>query len=179
MKKNICVTGLLSNYVEDITKELADDFDLFYANVVKMLEFDIIDIHNTISICGLEYYKKLLFKKIKELSTYDNTLIFLNNYILQYPECKKYIQDNYVTVYLEFSEKKYYELIKNENLTELEEKLEKGVFKPRNKHFASLCDIRIKCKNKDKKGIIDSISKSLIKYYNKERKNEYSKKSSK
>ena len=77
MKKNICVTGLLSNYVEDITKELADDFDLFYANVVKMLEFDIIDIHNTISICGLEYYKKLLFKKIKELSTYDNTLIFL------------------------------------------------------------------------------------------------------
>ncbi len=167
MKNCICITGLAGKFTENITKKLAKELDLYYANVINMLEFDIIDIRNTINICGLDYYKKLVAKKLKELTTYENDIVYLNYYILQYSECRPVIREKFITIYLDLPEQRYAKLIEDENLTELEAKLEKGVYKPRNKHFSSICDIIVKCKNKSETDIVNSIKKEIINYYKK------------
>ncbi len=167
MKSTICITGLADNYSERITQLMADELNLFYANIIKMLEFDIVDISKTIKICGMNYYKELIAKKLKEVSTFDNTIAYLNYYVLQYDTCIEIFKKKYITIYLQVSEKEYSNFLKDDNVTELEYKLEKSVFKPRDKYFSSKCDIVVKCKNRTEKEVVELIKKELRKYIEK------------
>lgn len=164
MKSNICITGLLNNYSSNVAKKLADDLELFFADIIKMIEFDIIDIGTTINILGMEYYKKLLNKKLKEVSMYENTVTYLNYYVLNYDNCKENLK-NYLTIYLQVDEEFYNRELLNEDKTQLENKLEKGMFALRNKHFASKCDIVINCIGKNEKQIVREIRKKIIDYF--------------
>lgn len=165
--KNICITGLLNNYTVDITKKLSDSMEMFFADIIKMVEFDIIDIGSTINILGLDYYKKLLYKKLREVSTFENTITYINYYIMNYDECKDILKD-YITVYLEVDEKFYDKNLIDENKTELEVKLEKKVFKLRNTHFSKQCDIVIKCLNKTDEQIVAEIKNKILGFCAKE-----------
>jgi len=159
MKSTICITGLANNYSERITQLLADKLGLFYANIIKMLEFDIVDISSTIKICGMAYYKDLIAKKLKEVSTFDNTIAYLNYYVLQYDTCVDLFKKKFLTIYLQVSEKDYSKYLKDDNVSELEYKLERSIFKPRDKYFSSKCDIIIKCKNKTDDEVVENNSK--------------------
>ncbi len=179
MKNNICITGLLSKYTEEIAIDLAVALDTNYASLVSMVEFDIVDISDTINVCGLDYYKNIVAKKLKELASFTSTTIFANYYMLQYEGCKKTLKEDLLTIFLDTGEKVYAEKIKNENLTDLEAKLEKGAYKVRTKYFSKNADIVAKVKGKTKEEIIQNIIKQVFRYYSKEvKKNENRKKSS-
>ena len=100
--------------------------------------------------------------------------------MLQYDECKNIVKNDLLTIYIDVGEKLYNEKLKDENLTELEIKIEKGAYKVRNKYFSKNADIVIKAKDKTQTQIIQNIIKTVFKYYSKEvKKNEARKKSSK
>ena len=165
MKKNICITGLLSGYSEHIAELLAKDLDVFFADVLKMVQFDIVDVSNTIELCGVDYYKELISKKLRELSKFDDVIIFCQYYYLQYSTCKKMFRKNLITVYLDLDEQDFNKKIQKEKLTQLEAKLEKGAYKVRNKFFAKNCDIVIKCSQKDDIEVVELIKNALLLYY--------------
>ena len=93
MKKNICITGLLTKYSENITEQFAKEMESFYANVLKLVQFDIVDISNTIELCGVLYYKELVGKKLKELSKFNDVVIFCNYYFVQAKELRKIFEN--------------------------------------------------------------------------------------
>ncbi len=171
MKNNICVTGLLSKYTENIAKQLSQALETNFANLISMVEFDIVDISNTINVCGLDYYKDIVAKKLKELATFENTTIFANYYLLQYDNCKSIFRNKLLTIYIDAGEKYYDNRLKEENLSELEAKLEKGTYKVRNKFFSKQCDIIVRTKDKSDKEIVEMIIKQVFKFYSKEVKN--------
>ena len=84
MKNTICVTGLAGKYSEKIAQILADELKSFYANIIKMLEFDIVDIKNTIMVCGINYYKDLVSKKLKENNMHDKSREMIEKVALSY-----------------------------------------------------------------------------------------------
>ena len=165
MKKNICITGLLDNYSESITLKLAGELGVFFANVFKLIQFDIVDVSSTIEICGLDYYKVLVAKKLKELSKFDDVIVYSNYYYLQYRECRDIVKNNLITVYLDFGEENFERLLKLEKMTELESKLARGTYKIKNKYFLKNSDIIIKCVDININNIVDQIKKSLIEYF--------------
>ena len=165
MKKNICITGLLNDFSEHIAENLAKDLDVFFANVLKFVQFDIVDISNTIEVCGVDYYKKLISKKLKELSKYDDVIIFCNYYFYNYPECKSILKEKLITIYLDPGEIEFNKRLENEKISDLEAKIEKGSYKVRNKYFVKNCDILIDCSQKTEEQIVNIIKDKLIKYF--------------
>ena len=115
MKNNICITGLLSKYAEEVAKEVSVALDTNFANLMSMVEFDIVDVSNTINVCGLDYYKEIVAKKLKDLATFENTTIFSQYYLLQYETCKSIFKNKLLTIYLDVGEKFYDEKLKDEN----------------------------------------------------------------
>ncbi|MBE5735263.1 MAG: hypothetical protein E7361_02330 [Clostridiales bacterium] len=180
MKNSICITGLLSQYTENLTKEVSIALGTNFASLSSMIEFDLVDVSETINVCGIDYYKGIVSKKLKELSSFDNTTIYANYYMLQYDVCRNIVKNDLLTIYIDVGEKLYNKKLQDENLTELEMKLEKGAYKVRNKYFSKNADIVIKAKDKTQAQIIENIIKTVFKYYSKEvKKNEARKKSSK
>ena len=156
MEKNICIIGLLNNYTSKIANDLSKELDCYYANISKLVEFDIVDVSNTIEICGLDYYKQLVVKKIKEVSEYENTIASVEYYMLQYDNAMLYF-NNFITIYLSIDEDNYNSKISKENLTELEQKLEKGVYQQRDIFYKQKCKIVVDCNNKTDEEIVQSI----------------------
>ena len=179
MKKNICITGLLNKYCENISQLLAQELEVFFADVIKFVQFDIVDISSTIDICGINYYKGLVSKKLKELSKYEDVVIFANYYLLQYQECKNVFENDLITVYLDVGENQFNKLLIDENLSDLESKIEKGAYKVRNKAFAKKCDIVVKCAGLNDAQVVDKIKKAVIEYISKGVKNGIRRKNSK
>ena len=181
MKKNICITGLLNKYSENIAEMLAKELEVFFANVIKFVQFDSIDISNTIEICGIEYYRKIVSKKLKELSKYDSVIIFANYYLLQYQETKEVFERDLLTVYLDVGDRDFENKIKLEDLSELETKIERGAYKVRNKFFSKKCDILVKCNGLNDREVVEKIKNAIVEYFAKgvEKKNGSKRKNSK
>ena len=82
MITNICIVGLLKKYTKSISKRVADTLDMFYADVTELLEYEYINMDNAEKIVGKEYMEKQEVKKIKALSTFENTLFTVDTFYL-------------------------------------------------------------------------------------------------
>ncbi len=167
MDKNICITGLLNKYSTHIAEILAKSLDVFFADLIKLVEFDIINIKDTIEICGLDYYQNLLYKKLKELSTYDGIIAYVNYYLLNYENFRELFSDKFVTIFLLVDEEFYNQKLTEESKTDLEIKLERNMYDIRNKIYANKCDIVVDCRGLDDTAVLEKIKTSLIEYYRK------------
>ena len=58
MADNIVVFGLNNNYVKTIGKMLADELEMFFADVLDLLKFDFIDLVQANNIVGKDYILK-------------------------------------------------------------------------------------------------------------------------
>ena len=109
----------------------------------------------------------MISKKLKELSKFDDVVIFCNYYFYNYPECKQIFKEHLITIYLDTGEDNFNKKLKNEKMSDLEAKIEKGSYKVRNKYFVKHSDIIINCSNKDDAQIIEAIKEELIIYFSK------------
>ena len=121
MITNICIVGLLKKYTKSISKRVADTLDMFYADVTELLEYEYINMANAEKIVGKEYMEKQEVKKIKALSTFENTLFTVDTFYLNNEKNLHHIKNGALVIYLQLSQKMFDKHIKQEKLTMQEE----------------------------------------------------------
>ena len=93
------------NYVKTIGKMLADELEMFFADVLDLLKFDFIDLVQANNIVGKDYILKQEKSKIKTLATYDNTVISVDYRSINNDENLENLKQGCLLVYLKMDEK--------------------------------------------------------------------------
>lgn len=161
-KLNVCVVGLAKDLTDNVCIELANEMGLYYANVEKILEFELFDQENIEKLCGKDYLLKEEKLIIQRLCTYEETLINLNYFNLNNDDILNTIKKHCLLIYLHMSEDRF-------NL-EIEKKSENNVinrtlFLDRDKICRDLADIVVDVANLECQDIAKNTVDSIIKYY--------------
>ena len=79
MKTNIVLVGSIYQKTKEIAEKLSEKYDLYYANVEDILSYRLYNAEEIKKKCGANYLKKLKTDIIKEVGTFENTLICVKN----------------------------------------------------------------------------------------------------
>ena len=79
LKNNITIFCVLDNYGTTVAKMLSDKLGMYYADILDMFEYELIDTKHIINSLGEEQGQKYIqdteHRVIKNVSNFDNTLI--------------------------------------------------------------------------------------------------------
>ena len=157
MVSNICIVGLLKNYVRKVAKRVADALDMFYADVQELLSYDFINLVEAEALVGKEYIEKQEGVKIKTVASYENTVITLNWECLNKEKNLKAIKKGAVLVYLRVGKTEFKnKLEKEDGLVDKTEQLK--LFKEHDdllKNYADVVALN--------KGTIDDVVNIILK----------------
>lgn len=168
MKTNLLLVSLFDKGTKEIASKLAKEYDLYYADVNDLLEYNLYNAKEIEKNCGLEYLNKLKRNALKEIGTYENTLISVPYGIFASENNSKYF-DKYATiVFLDFKKsaiEKYIEkaTLTQKNLNELKVML--IAFDEMQKLCCELSHIQIDLANVNFESNYKKIKKHLDKYY--------------
>lgn len=162
-KLNICVVGLAKDLTDKICSELANRLELYYANVEKILEFELFDQENIEKICGKDYLLREEKSIIKRLCTYEETLINLNHFNLNNDETLNTVKEHCLLIYLHITEDRFN--VELQNTTDGNNVFDKTLFSDRDKICRHEADIVIDCEDLDVSNIASLASESIINYF--------------
>ena len=163
MLTNITVFALNNNYAKTVANHLADELEMFFADVMELLTFDLINIVEATELTGKDYVLRKEQSKIKTVSTYENTIIScdyrsLNNEVnyenLHAGSVMVYLKlnaDALKKVNLEYRENNNIELFSDVRMELLEEK----------------ADVVCEVSNMDISQACDYVMEQIQKYYEK------------
>lgn len=165
MKNNICVLSIDKRYSRIIGKHLSDSLDMFFADVNALIEFDIINLEEAEKVCGVGYIKKLEESKVKNVVSYDNTLLTLNADMLNSQKIYDYIKNRSLIVFLDMDKKSFIAKLNNQKLDRSDKKLQIDMFDDRRKLTKEMSDIVVDCSGKTTKTILSLINKKIVEFY--------------
>lgn len=165
LKNNICVIGLADNYLKLIGKQLADELDMFYADINELLQFDLINVEEAKQKSSAEYILGLESKKVKSVSTYDNIVYTMSYATLTNKKNYNYVTKNSVVVYVRMGDVTYKKALKQQKVTQNQQKLAFLVRKDRNKLCKELADIEVLARTLNIKTNVKNILKAINKHY--------------
>ena len=82
MKSNITFIALNNSFKKNIAKQLAEKLEMFYIDINELINYNLHNVAEVISLAGLEYYNEVETKTVASISSYENSLITLNSFIL-------------------------------------------------------------------------------------------------
>ena len=152
MKTDIVLIGFFKDLTKKIGEKLALDFGLYYADVEDMLEYHLMNEQEIEKLCGIKYLNGLKQKVVKDLSSYENSLITIPYSIFSSNKNYEMFKSNFTIVFLNF-EKIYLE----QKINQLKDEKERA----EGKAFLLACEERAKfCK--DNSDITIDISKPVL-----------------
>ena len=160
-KLNICVVGLTKEFTDSVCVQVSSQLDLYYANVEKILEFELFDHENIEKLCGKEYLQREERSIIKRLCTYEDTLINLNYFNLNHEDILEYIKEHCLLIYLHVTKERGMEELSKSKDNVFNEAL----FIDRDKICANEADIVIDCKEYSVDDISSITTNEIIKYF--------------
>ena len=159
MKNNIAILCLSDKYSKYLGKTLADNLDMFFADINDILQYNMID-QNMLETAGKEYFDKQKEKVIASVCEFENSAIcgsfdIMINYV-------KELKNNCLLVYLSIKK----EMLKEfENKDELSNDLIKNlVFEQEDEICKQSADIVIEI-TEDKAVNLENIKNSILNYY--------------
>ena len=161
-KLNICVVGLAKDFTDKVCSELANSLELYYANVEKILEFELFDSANIEKVCGRDYLLKEQKSIIKRLCSYEDTLINLNYFNLNNDDTLNLVKNNCLLVYLHLDEKRFNSEIVNNGNNAI---FDISLFLDRDKICMEEADIVVDCKDFNVDDVATLVAESIIIYY--------------
>ena len=105
MKTNLVFVGLLNDKTRKLAEKFALDMELYFADLDKIVEYNLFNIQEIQENCGVEYFNKLKQQVIKDVSTYENTLIYLPFDMFIEGKNAEYFNKYGTTVFLDFDKK--------------------------------------------------------------------------
>lgn len=157
MVSNICIVGLLKNYVRKVAKRVADALDMFYADVHELLSYDFINLVEAEALVGKDYIEKQESVKIKTVASYENTVITLNWECLNKEKNLNAIKKGAVLVYLRVGKTEFKNKLEKEDaLVDKTEQLK--LFKEHDDLLKNYADVVVL-----NKGTIDDVVNIILK----------------
>lgn len=162
MKQNICVYGLSRKFTLETAKKLAEKFDMFFADVNALVQFDLQDVLRAEELCGKDYVKKIESKVLKNVCSFENTL-FVCDYSLLNDELNFQVVNNTsYLMYLNLSKKKLKTILDGEKLRPTDLLLKLDMAGMRGKLCKKYADIVINCDSMNDDKILKDASKKLV-----------------
>ena len=85
MNPNLIIIGFDNEFISRLGKYVADRLDMLYADVLELIEYNLINSNEALLRCGREYIEKEERKTVSAISEYENAVIsipydiFINN----------------------------------------------------------------------------------------------------
>ena len=165
MKTNICVYGLTEDYVKKIAKRVSNKFEMFFADVDALIEFDLINTQMVEEVCGKEYLEKLERKKVKNTATFENTLLSLKFSLINDEMNRKVLDENCLMVYIKLNEESFEKKLSKSSKEKLNRILSMAVFKERDKLLESYADIVVDCSDLNVYSATVKVQDKIFDYY--------------
>lgn len=167
MKTNLVVVSLIDSMTKQVASKLANDFDLYFADINDILEYNLFNAGDIEKNCGLEYLNKLKQKTIKEIGSYENTLISISNNLFIADDNAQNLKKYGTVVFLNYSKQIIHNYINA--LSSQEEKNTFNVMMLAYNEIIKLChencDIEISLTKQDFDTNYKKIKKVIDKYY--------------
>ena len=165
MKTNICIYGLNEQFVKKIAKRVSDKFEMFFADVDALIEFDLINTQMVEEVCGKEYLEKLERKKVKNTATFENTLLSLKFSLINDEMNRKVLDENCLMVYIKLNEESFEKKLSKSSKEKLNRILSMAVFKERDKLLESYADIVVDCSDLNVYSATAKVQDKIFDYY--------------
>lgn len=157
----------MNSFKKKVAKTLADKLELYYVDVLDFMEFNLINLSEVLSTCGVEYLNKIERKTIKDVASFENTVITTElGHLTDKDNVDALKADSYF-VYLRF-DKDFYskQITKCQNVEEVSAlKVGEIVFDENEKHLVSISDIIIDLNTLNEKIAVKKIIKELNCYF--------------
>ncbi len=164
MKTNLCIVSLSSLLTKTIAKCLSERLGMFYVDVNEMLQFELVDIVDAQQRTSVEYIEKVKTKQVKNLASFENTLISIDvSTFLQKDNAKNIDKGAYI-IFLNVPQTSLKKLLKKEGKDQSDEYVQMLVYNERTQFCQNICDFEIEVSSLNKKNIVSQIVKDLSTY---------------
>lgn len=100
------VVGWEEKSTKNLAKRLALSLDKFYADVEDLMEYYLTDSQENIQkLCGVEYLEKLKLGVIKDVSNYENAIIYVPLYIFVYQDNCNLLSKNAHIIFVDIKDR--------------------------------------------------------------------------
>ena len=150
LKTNIVLVGLYDKMTKSVARRLADDFDMYLADLVEIVKYSLINEEEIENICGLQYLNKQKAKVVDDISNYENSVIHLPYSIFSEGETANKFRKSGTTVFLKLSVGAFKKLLeKDKSMSADEKKLALLVFEDRTAFAQKKCDLTVEIDTSD------------------------------
>lgn len=163
MKKNITIICLVNDYKKRVAKALADELEMFYADVNEIMEYNLIN-DEMLEKAGQQYFDENESKTVKTIASYDNTILTLNFSTLNKGNNLDILKKDSLIIYLKLNFEKFCELNRYENKKSLI-KINEIAFEDRNTYISSFADIIVNVVHTELSSVINEIINDINKYF--------------
>lgn len=163
MKKNITIICLVNDYKKRVAKALADELEMFYADVNEIMEYNLIN-DEMLEKAGQEYFDKNESKTVKIIASYDNTILTLNFSTLNKGNNLQLLKKDSLIIYLKLNFEKFCELNRYENQKSLI-KINELAFNDRDAHISKFADIIVEIVDAELPNVLNQIMDSIDKHF--------------
>ena len=164
-KANICLIGLSNQFVDQFGLDLSKKLEMYYANVAKIIEFELFDMNKMEELCGKDYLERKESSILKRICTYEDTILNVEYTLLNNDENYTYLKNSCVIVYLKLSKNRYKKIQDNENLSDSVKMINLDLFDDRNFICEKKSDMVVDCSELSGKDLLDKFLEEIVKFY--------------
>ena len=166
MKTNITLICFESEFNKKIAHALSNELELYHVDIADLMQFDFINIHDVLATCGVDYLKKLESDAIKNVSTFENTIVTSPINILLVNQNILNLKISSIFIYLKISSKTL--ALMSKKLDENKSKalqVDLLAYDSRDKYFMANSDIVVNILSNNVNSAVKKVIKAINKYY--------------
>lgn len=165
MKTNLVIIGWDEKATKNLAKQISTSFDKIYADVEDLLEYYLTDSQTNIKqLCGVEYLDELKSKIMKEISNYDNAVIYLPLYLFVSQDNWKVLSKNAFIIFIDIKDCLIKDMYVSDPLPQQQIALKTLTLRNRIDFCRLKCDCKITCNVADFNKSYKTISQTIKKY---------------
>lgn len=168
---NIVVVGMDIDFVERVSKMLAEQFDMYYLDSTELYRFDIqpYTLSFVLKKMGMEYFREQQMGTMKYVSSFSNTVITVESGALLYQKNLDMLTKDALLVYIRMDEHTLNKRLQNRDYFSREEYnffcLNKREILTRDEVLQNICEVCVDAGELDERTCLDILITEIKKYY--------------
>jgi len=168
---NIVVVGMDIDFVERVSKMLAEQFDMYYLDSTELYRFDIqpYTLSFVLKKMGMEYFREQQMGTMKYVSSFSNTVITVESGALLYQKNLDMLTKDALLVYIRMDEHTLNKRLQNRDYFSREEYnffcLNKREILTRDEVLQNICEVCVDASELDERTCLEILTTEIKKYY--------------
>lgn len=169
MVSNILLTCLREDIKLSTANYLSLKLDMILADIDELIKFDIINPEIVIEKVGVDYLNSIETKQVKNVASYENTLIVASDELLTKSKHFDIIKNTSLVIFVKLPYKSYSKYIssKCEGVLQPKDIIDLNIFYDKEKIFEKRADIVVDVRWLNVRHICKKVIKAIKNYYNK------------